>query len=637
MIRFLLILILLVSRSMSDGAIEEEEEDRAAYPLPLLILPGFASTQLYSWRQQRCSALRSFEAGSRIWLDISKPLVHFTKACWLRCMSLSVPLQRDLPGACSARPAKGIESIAELDPGIVTGPLSTVWARLHAELVERFDYDSMSLQAAPYDFRLSPRVLDERDDYFHSLMTQIEAMMRSAERRGFHDVPGVGILAHSLGNNVFRYFLRWLDAEFGARRARRWIDANVALYIGVGSPLLGAAEAIKAVFEGETFGMPLTNAEVRGMCASFASAPWMLPVVPHDYRDEHDAAVWPTEHVAELQLGEPATPTPSGAAAASEQSSSSAAAAARERAVLTFTAAHTKQLIAHAARFDETIRQVHANIEHSYSGDPIFDALDEPWRRPPIRQVVNVYGRNLPTKVAFRFQKPPAAEFSVDSAQPWRRVATTTEDGPTLYTEDARTGAVYDFSSVPTRKSGDGTVPYASLAWAHRWLDTSPTAVLNVTDVPQSFYDDVPPSSNAEQQHGDASNGEPMISFYETSSADGGELTAVWEIDGAVHRDIIYHPTFVRELEHLLMHMSRTFRPSHQRRRRVLSFASKQARPPATDADCRWDYGRIRCAFSQFCHYRFEFGDLTLDQSCRLRDDLAVALADDNEQLQHIV
>lgn len=37
------------------------------------------------------------------------------------------------------------------------------------------------------------------------------------------------------------------------------------------------------------------------------------------------------------------------------------------------------------------------------------------------------------------------------------------------------------------------------------------------------------------------------------------------------------------------------------------------------DADCYWNYRGAKCEFPEFCEYRYAFGDVILDQSCRLR------------------
>jgi len=50
-----------------------------------------------------------------------------------------------------------------------------------------------------------------------------------------------------------------------------------------------------------------------------------------------------------------------------------------------------------------------------------------------------------------------------------------------------------------------------------------------------------------------------------------------------------------------------------------LGFEPKTERFPKNDEDCTWNYFGGYCNFPQFCAYRYAFGDLTLDQSCRLR------------------
>lgn len=39
---------------------------------------------------------------------------------------------------------------------------------------------------------------------------------------------------------------------------------------------------------------------------------------------------------------------------------------------------------------------------------------------------------------------------------------------------------------------------------------------------------------------------------------------------------------------------------------------------PAVDADCRWDYRDGVCMHNSTCHYQYCFGDMTLDESCRI-------------------
>ncbi|GAB2298209.1 hypothetical protein Dimus_032279 [Dionaea muscipula] len=51
-------------------------------------------------------------------------------------------------------------------------------------------------------------------------------------------------------------------------------------------------------------------------------------------------------------------------------------------------------------------------------------------------------------------------------------------------------------------------------------------------------------------------------------------------------------------------------------------------RGPLRDGDCYWDYGKARCAWADYCEYRYVFGDVHLGQSCRLRNSSADLLQD---------
>lgn len=46
------------------------------------------------------------------------------------------------------------------------------------------------------------------------------------------------VFAHSLGNNVFRYFLEWLKLEIAPKEYRRWLDDHIHAYFAVGMPML---------------------------------------------------------------------------------------------------------------------------------------------------------------------------------------------------------------------------------------------------------------------------------------------------------------------------------------------------------------------------------------------------------------
>ncbi len=72
------------------------------------------------------------------------------------------------------RAADVYAEIAELDPGLVTGPLSIIWRAIIEDLVHHFEFDPHQILVAPYDWRLPPSKLQERDQYFYTLMRKSE-------------------------------------------------------------------------------------------------------------------------------------------------------------------------------------------------------------------------------------------------------------------------------------------------------------------------------------------------------------------------------------------------------------------------------------------------------------------------------
>ena len=111
----------------------------------------------------------------------------------------------------------------------------------------RRGYDVNTLHAAPYDWRLSPHALQERDGYFTRLKASIETMV------SLHGVP-VAVLAHSYGDQLTRYFLRWVETptnKGGGGGGNKWTDKHVAVYVNIAGPMLGIPKAVPSLLSGE--------------------------------------------------------------------------------------------------------------------------------------------------------------------------------------------------------------------------------------------------------------------------------------------------------------------------------------------------------------------------------------------------
>ena len=157
-------------------------------------------------------------------------------------------------------------------------------------LVEQLGYQGgRSLMGAPYDWRLAPRRLEERDAFFTKLKADIERAVQLNRR------PAI-IIAHSMGNLVVQYFVAWLEAT-QPRTWRAWIDRHLWCYVGLGAPLLGAVGALKPTLTGETFGLSISEAQAREMELTFDSTHFLNPRKIHSRRHTHLRGRWPREMV----------------------------------------------------------------------------------------------------------------------------------------------------------------------------------------------------------------------------------------------------------------------------------------------------------------------------------------------------
>ena len=100
-----------------------------------------------------------------------------------------------------------------------------------------WDGQTGSMIGASYDWRLMPAQLEARDQLFSRLMEQTEAMV-AADRE---HRPAV-IVGFSLGCRIAKYFIHFCHA----RKGEQWITDNIAHFVPLGGPWLGAVQLMKA-------------------------------------------------------------------------------------------------------------------------------------------------------------------------------------------------------------------------------------------------------------------------------------------------------------------------------------------------------------------------------------------------------
>ncbi|XP_041004989.1 phospholipid--sterol O-acyltransferase [Juglans microcarpa x Juglans regia] len=585
-----------------------------------IIIPGFASTQLRAWSILDCPySPLDFNPLDLVWLDTTKLLSAVN--CWLKCMWLDPYNQTDHP-ECKSRPDCGLSAITELDPGYITGPLSSVWKEWIKWCIE-FGIEANAIIAVPYDWRLSPSMLEERDLYFHKLKLTFETALKL--RGG----PSI-VLAHSLGNNVFRYFLEWLKLEIPPKHYVRWLDEHIHAYFAVGAPLLGSIQTVKSTLSGDTFGLPVSEGTARLLFNSFSSSLWMLPFSKYCRADhtywKHFSGVTrrghQTYHCEEQEFRSNFSglatniinieiPSIRGFDAYPSVSEVAETNFSRMECGLPTQLSFSAREIADGTFFkaiedyDPDSKRLLYQLEKSYHGDPVLNPLT-PWDRPPIKNVFCVYGIDSKTEVGYYFA--PSGKPYPDN---WIITDIIFEVEGSLF---SRSGDLVEGNAGAA--SGDETVPYHSLSWCKNWLGPK----VNITRAPQSEHD----GSNIQVELNVEHHGEDIvpnmtrstrvkyITFYEDSESIPGKRTAVWELDKANHRNIVRSPVLMREVWLQIWHDIHPDAKSN--------FVTKAKRGPLRDEDCYWDYGKARCAWPEYCEYRYVFGDVHLGQSCRVKN-----------------
>ncbi|RAL43450.1 hypothetical protein DM860_012591 [Cuscuta australis] len=540
-----LVILFLVLSAVNGG----DEFTGDSRKLSGIIIPGFASTQLRAWSILDCPySPLDFNPLDLVWLDSTKLLSAVN--CWLKCMILDPYNQTDHP-ECKSRPDSGLSAISELDPGYITGPLSSVWKEWVKWCIE-FGVEANAIIAVPYDWRLQPSKLEERDLYFHKLKLTFET---ARKHRGGPSL----VFAHSLGNNVFRYFLEWLKLEIAPKMYQHWLDEHIHAYFAVGSPLLGATESVKAALSGVTFGLPISEGTARLMSNSFGSSLWMLPFSKycktdnvyslhfsgrsrkgnHAFHcDEHEYQAnysgWPTNIInIEIRPNKGDEAYPSFVEIAESDSSGMECGLPTQ---LSFSAREVSDgtLFQAIADYDPDSQRLLHMLEKSYHGDPVLNPLT-PWERPPLKNIFCIYGIDLKTEVGYYLA--PSGKPYPDN---WIITDVIYEAEGSLY---SRSGNLVEGN--PGATSGDETVPYHSLSWCKNWLGPK----VNITRAPQSEHDgsDVQIHLNVDHQHGvdiipnmTRSPRVKYITYYEDSESLPGRRTAVWEID----KEILLDPRF---------------------------------------------------------------------------------------------
>mmetsp|Transcript_6364 Transcript_6364/g.15050 ORF Transcript_6364/g.15050 Transcript_6364/m.15050 type:complete len:745 (-) Transcript_6364:627-2861(-) len=276
--------------------------------LPVLIIPGIMSSGL----EVRQSGVGKHHIGERVWLNpvalgfgklfslgnsfhIKQSTVATKeiepdkakteeekehelelecKSAWLQHISLCSDM-------CTEREGNEIRAIQGLDGvdflteiATINVGVSYVFGPIIRLLCGEGYVRGVSLDACPYDWRIPPSVLEERDCYFTNTMERIEKMYTDN-----YNSPVV-LVCHSMGCKTGHYLLNFVLEKKGNVEGRQWIDQYVHTYMPLGAPHLGAPSLVGSAFTASLNPMldpMLSLAERLVFARSLGSAGWLLP------------------------------------------------------------------------------------------------------------------------------------------------------------------------------------------------------------------------------------------------------------------------------------------------------------------------------------------------------------------------
>lgn len=201
---------------------------------PMIMIPGVISTGLESWGTGNAS--RPYFR-KRLWgsWSMMRALV-LEKEVWKTHIMLDKETGLDPPGI-KLRAAQGFDAT----DFFITG--YWIWSKIYENLAS-LGYDPTNSFTAAYDWRLSYKNLEVRDQYFTRLKFHIEA----AKLGWGHKVV---LTSHSMGSQVLFYFFHWVASENGGRGGDSWVEDHVDSWINISGCMLGAVKGIPAVLSGE--------------------------------------------------------------------------------------------------------------------------------------------------------------------------------------------------------------------------------------------------------------------------------------------------------------------------------------------------------------------------------------------------
>jgi Lecithin:cholesterol acyltransferase len=158
---------------------------------------------------------------------------------------------------------KDLDAITQVDETIPTGFLWKAPIRMLALLGYRL---GKSMIAHPYDWRLPPQSMQQRDNSFSHLKSNIERVIQEQRAENPHSpIRGVYLVAFSMGNLFTQYFFRHLEAALRKQGMEQWVEQHIYALIMAGGPFWGSQSSLESILTGETAGLPIHKEQSRDM------------------------------------------------------------------------------------------------------------------------------------------------------------------------------------------------------------------------------------------------------------------------------------------------------------------------------------------------------------------------------------
>jgi hypothetical protein len=366
------------------------------------------------------------------------------------------------------RPLQGIDAIWKITPNTEDFKDGRD-LRYFAALIEKLRTQGYSdtkegdtqpnLIAAPYDWRLSAFGLEQKYQYFTNLKKEIENLYEPNKRP-------VVIIAHSMGNRVTQYFLLWVQNHqpaAGEEWGQTWIDKYIARYIAVSPPWLGAPLSTRFLVSDDPINLsPTTSLSgLKSVIQRLSSVPSLLPIkaAPDEFFNTPHFAFLLESNIA------PSTNNP-------------------------VTAKTVQEILAlgGATRTVEYLDGTHY-AQNLLIGNVLESQGNKLLERPPVKRLDVIYATGNSTAVGAYYYQDNGTLKVANQYGTSDPVADFQDDKFTV-SQGLRFETTNTLQSIDgTKNSGDGVVPYASLAYHKYWKSQPHIQILETNDYPISLND----------------------------------------------------------------------------------------------------------------------------------------------------